>query len=208
MLLLFLVALTVWIVRPSWLMLLWLISIPLLAPIMVFGSGINDTEGMLAFLFQIWGVFQRVFIVIVIYQLFIKKRKLSKGLSSFLIPCGLLCLYFIFHNGIRHFDAITLYQNIAGACYYFLPILVMMLDKRVRPNLKAVFGVLVFIIAVQIVMVPLNLEGIVVYTMRYQDEVFLQEELGLVSGTFSQSNALADFLSIMYLFVCRQKYFS
>lgn len=202
MTLLFIFAFFIWIVRPSWLMLLWLVTIPILAPLMILNSGINDTEGLLGFLLQLWGVFQRLFLIIVFYQLFFKHKVLPKGLSTFLIPCGLLCVYFLFHNGIRHFDATALYQNIAGACYHFLPILVMILDKRVRPNLKAVFGVLVLIVAIQLVMVPFNLEGIVVYTMRYQDKTFLQEELGLVSGTFSQSNALADFLSVMYLFLC------
>ena len=199
---LFILALVCWIFRPSWLMLLWLISIPLLAPILVLRMGIQTTEELLEFLFQIWGVFQRVFIIIVIYQLVIKKKKMPKGISVFLIPCGFLCVYLIFHHVIRHFDAVLLYRDVAGAIYCFLPILVMMLDKEVRPKLNQLFGVLVFIVVVQLFFVPLNLEGIVVYTMRYQDNLFLQEELGLVSGTFSQSNALADFLSVAYLFIC------
>ena len=202
MIFLFLLALVIWLLRPSWLMPLWLVAIPVLAPILVFRSGIQNTEDLLNFIFSIWGVFQRIFIIIVLYQLLIKKKKIPGGIRSFMIPCGLLCIYFIFHNGIRHLNIYTLYQNIAGTCYYILPILVMMLDKDVRPKLNVIFGILIFIIALQIIMVPFNLKGIVVYIMRYQDKVFLQEELGLVSGTFSQSNALADFLSVAYLFIC------
>lgn len=202
MIILFVLALIVWIFRPSWLMLLWLISIPILSPILVFRAGLNDPDEVHSFLLSIWGAFQRVFIIIVLYQIIIKRKRFPKGISTVFIPCVLLCLYFIIHNGVRHFDLAALYQNIAGALYYVLPILVMVMDKNVRPKLKSVFTVLLIIISIQIVMVPLNLEGIVVYTMRYQDKFFLQEELGLVSGTFIQSNALADFLSIAYLFIC------
>ena len=202
MLIFFILVIVCWILRPAWLMLLWLISIPILAPILVLHMGIQTTEELEGFLHLIWGVFQRVFIIIVLYQLVFKKIRLPKGVSVFLIPWALLCIYFIFHHVIRHFDMVSLYRDVAGACYYFLPILVMMLDKEVRPKLNQIFGVLIIILIVQIFIVPLNLEGIVVYTMRYQDKIFLQEELGLVSGTFSQSNALADFLSIAYLFIC------
>lgn len=199
---LFLLALAIWLLRPSWLMPFWLISIPILAPILAFRSGIQNTEDLLVFIFSIWGAFQRAFVVIVAYQLIIKKKKIPRDIQKFIIACGLLCIYLLFHNVIRHFDIISLYRDVAGVCYCFLPILVMILDKDVRPKLSVIFGVILFIIAIQIIMVPFNLEGIVVYTMRYQDRIFLQEELGLVSGTFSQSNALADFLSIVYLFVC------
>jgi len=168
----------------------------------VFRAGLNDPDEVQSFLLSIWGVFQRVFVIIVAYQLVIKRKRFPKGLSAVLTPCGLLCLYFIFHNGVRNFDLAALYQNIAGALYYVLPVLVMVMDKNVRPKLKSVFIVLLIIISIQIVMVPFNLEGIIIYTMRYQDRNFLQEGVGLASGTFSQSNALADFLSIAYLFVC------
>lgn len=198
----FLIALAIWVIRPSWLMPFWLISIPVLAPILVFRSGIQNTDELLNFIFGIWGAFQRVFIVIVVYQLIVKKRNIPKEARVFMIPCVFLCVYFIFHNVVRHFNLTSLYRDVAGACYYFLPILVMILDKEVRPKLKDILGILIFIIAIQIIMVPLNLEGVIVYTMRYQDRFFLQEELGLVSGTFSRSNALADFLSIAYLFIC------
>lgn len=182
-------------------MLLWLISIPILAPIFVLNSGISDPDDLLITITQIWGPFQRVFVIIVLYQLLFNKKKLPKGMSSFLIPCGILCLYLVFHNGVRHFDLVELYKSVSGACYFSLPILAMVMDGRVRPKLSFVFWALVFIIVIQIIMIPFNLEGVMVYPIQYQSEIFLKEELGLVSGTFNRSNALADFLSIAYLFI-------
>lgn len=199
---LFFLAIAVWIIRPSWLMVLWLISIPILAPLLSIYLGIDHPEDIEVFLHTVWGVFQRVFVVIVLYKLFCCKKKIPKGMSVFLIPCGFLCLYFVLHNVVRHFDMVEFYKNVAGACYNFLPILVMVLDERVRPKLSVVFGVLIFIVSIQLVMIPFNLEGVMVYPILYQDHIFLREELGLVSGTFHKANSLADFLSIAYLFVC------
>lgn len=182
-------------------MILWLITIPLLAPLLTFNSGIDYPEDLEDFLHTLWGGFQRVFVIVVLYQLVYNKKKFPKGMSSFLIPCGFLCVYFVLHNVVRYFDAVEFYKNASSACYFFLPILAMIMDERVRPKLSSILWVLIFVIAIQLVMIPFNLEGIVVYPIQYQSYIFLKEELGLVSGTFYRSNALADYLSIAYLFI-------
>ena len=205
--LLFLVILITYLVRPSWLMILWLITVPLLCPILIPYTGISNSEEMLQYIWLLWGVFNRAFLLIVIYLLILKKRKLPQNIHLLFIIWSILAGYFVFHNIISHFDIAIIYQNAMGALYVCMPMLVMLLDPRTRPNINLFFGSIILIIAVQFIMIPFNMEGIIAYPLRYQESEFVRMELGLVSGTFTRSNALADFVSIAYMFIALDYFF-
>lgn len=199
-LLIFIGIILLYFLRPSWLMLSWIILIPLLGPIIIPFTGITDSEMALQFLWLLWGVYNRAFLLIVLFLIFLKKRKFPGNILLFIKPWAILAVYFVIHSILTHFDISIIYQNVIGALYTSLPMMVMILDPKTRPTITYFFGVIVLILMIQLVMIPFNMEGIIAYPIRYQEREYVQMEMGLVSGTFTRSNAMADFVSIAYLF--------
>ena len=201
-LLLTIVALLIYAIKPSWLMLLWLITVPFLCPFMVLQANIVDFEDAQSFNWLIWGVYNRVFLVIIVYELIVRKSRLPKNLlSSLIFPWFLLSVFLIIHNLITNLELKTIYENVVGALYTISPMVVMILNKKVRPKLTQVYFVVVVIIIVQLIWLPLNMEGVFAYMSRYQEIAINKDEASLAPGTFTRSNVLADFSSIVFLFI-------
>ena len=201
-LLLTVLALFVYAVKPSWLMLLWLITVPFLSPVMVLKANIVDFAEAQSFNWFIWGVYNRVFLLIILYELIVRRSHLPIDILSYLFyPWVFLCFFFVIHNLISHFDLKTIYENIVGVIYTISPMAVMLLNKEARPKLKQVYFVVVTIIVVQLIWIPLNMQGIFAYVSKYQEIAVNKDEALLMPGTFTRSNVLADFSSIVFLFI-------
>ena len=195
-------ALLIYAVKPSWLMLLWLITEPFLCPFLVLQANIVDFEEVQSFNWHIWGVYNRVFLVIIVYELIVRKARFPRNmLSSLIFPWFLLSVFLIIHNLITHLELKTIYENVVGALYTISPMAVMILNKEVRPKLKQVYFVVITIIIVQLIWLPLNMEGVFAYMSRYQEIAINKDEAFLTPGTFTRSNVLADFSSIVFLFI-------
>lgn len=199
-LILFVAAFALYIVRPSWLMLLWLISEPLLAPFMVIYSGVADYEEQLQLVWGLWGVFNRLFILILLIEI-VRGHHLTRKIKPLIAPIVVLCVYLLVHNLITHFNPPTIIREWLFVFYTVLPLFVFLLNKKLWPSLKSMVLVVFIVCIVQIVFIPLNLSGVFAYTGRYMELVQGTTESALVSGTFIRSNSLADYLSIVYLFI-------
>lgn len=181
---------------------LWLITIPLIAPFLVLRAGIDDFEEVQEFLWPLWSTYNRFFVIIILYRLIFKKERFSQRISYFMYPWLALCIFLFFHNIITQFDLSVIYQNSVGALYAVSPMALFLLDKRTRPSLKQIYATTIIILLVQLVWLPLNMEGVFAYMSRYQEIVLNADEASLLPGTFARSNGMADFVSIVFLFIC------
>ena len=170
-LILLLLAFLLYIFKPSWLMSLWLITIPLIAPFLVLRAGIDDLEEVQEFLWPLWSTYNRFFVIIILYRLIFKKERFSQRISYFMYPWLALCIFLFFHNIITQFDLSVIYQNSVGALYAVSPMALFLLDKRTRPSLKQIYATTIIILLVQLVWLPLNMEGVFAYMSRYQEIV-------------------------------------
>lgn len=199
-LILFVFAFALYLVKPSWLILLWLISEPLLAPFIVIYSGAVDIEDQLSLVWGMWSVFNRLFILILLFEI-IRGHKLTKSIKPILTPVIVLCIYFVLHNLVTVFSPVAIIHNWLFVFYSILPLLVFLLNKEIWPNLKAMFWVVLIVCIIQVVFIPLNLSGVFAYSGRYVELAKETTEASLVAGTFIRSNAMADYLAVVYLFI-------
>jgi hypothetical protein len=200
---LFLTILAVFIyaVKPSWLMLLWLITVPFLCPFFVLQANIVDFEKVQSFNWLIWGVYNRVFLLIILFELVFRRKRNFKSLKVVLYSWLLLAFYLVIHNLITHPEIKTIYENVVGALYTISPMVVMFLNRNARPKLRQLYVVSIIIIVVQLIWLPLNMEGLFAYMSRYQEIAINKDEATLMPGTFTRSNVLADVVSIIFLFI-------
>ena len=180
---------------------LWLITTPLLAPFMVLRAGIDDFEEVQQFLWSIWGTYNRIFLMLIIFEMVKHKRKLPHNLAFIIKPWGFLCIFLIVHNLITHFDLSVIYQNAIGALYATTPMLLFLVNKRAIPNLKQLYITVLIVILIQLIWLPLNMQGLFAYMSRYQEIISNADEASLLPGTFARSNGLADYVSIVFLFI-------
>lgn len=180
---------------------LWLITIPLIAPFLVLRAGIDDFEEVQEFLWPLWSTYNRFFLLIILYNFIFKKKRFPKGISFFMYPWLALCVFLIFHNIFTHFDLSTIYQNTIGALYAASPVALFLIDKKTRPSLNQIYITILIILLVQLIWLPLNMDGIFAYMSRYQELIHNSDEASLMPGTFPRSNSMADFVSIAFLFV-------
>lgn len=197
---LMIVGLLVYFVKPSWLMLLWLISTPLLGPFIVLFSGVTDFADQQMLVWNLWGVFNRVFLLIIVIELF-KGHKFPKRVTKLVIPVLCLFAYFVIHNFLTHFYLSTIIRNIVYIIYALVPLCVFLLNDKVWPSIKEVYIVVVIVCLVQLVFIPLNLQGFSAYSGKYQELINGGNQTILLSGTFTRSNMMGDYLSIVYLFI-------
>lgn len=205
-LILFITAFTLYLVKPSWLMLLWLISEPLLGPFIVLFSGVTDFEEQQMLVWGLWGVYNRLFLLILIVE-FIRGHKLQRKIT-YLFP-SILCIftYFIFHNIVTFFSPNTIIREWLYIIYAIVPLLVFLMNKKIWPSLKAVFIVVIIVCTIQLLFIPLNMSGIYAYSGRYIEILNSTIESGMVPGTFTRSNMMADYLAVVY-FLITLDYFS
>lgn len=198
-LLLFMVVLLVYFIRPSWSFLLGLITTPLLAPFMVLYSGIGDFQEQQSYVWALWGVFNRAYLLIILFEVFVRRKKLSSNLKVLIAPGIILSFFLVFHNVVNHFDLSTMYGLLIGLVYTVPPMVVLMLNKEAWPSIKSLYWVVFIIYAIEIIWIPLNLMGVFAYSARYQE--LISGELDMICGTFTRSNMLADYVAFTYFFL-------
>ena len=197
------IALIVYCFKPSWIMTLWLITVPLLAPIIVLKNlPAGDADAVYTFLNSIWGLFNRLFLLIIGYELLIKRHRIPTNVIGLFKVLLLLIVYLVIHNIITHFDITILYQNIVSVVYVLSPLFVFLLNKDSRPHLKHLYVAIIVVYIVQLIWIPLNQEGIFAYAARFEEILENHDEAALMPGTFIRSNGMSDYVAITYLFIC------
>lgn len=196
---LFFLILLVYFVRPSWVLLLWLITTPFLAPIMVLYSDISDFQDVQSYVWGIWGIYNRAYLLIILFELFVRGSNLRGNFKPLLVPAAILAFYLTVHNLATYPNFMKIFGHYMGIIYTVPPLLALMLNKKMWPSFKSIFWVLIIVYLIEILWIPLNANGVYAYVARYQE--LLKGELLLTCGTFTRSNMLADYVAITYFFV-------
>mgnify|MGYP002523018246 CR=1 FL=1 len=201
MLILYLITILLYYFRPSWIFLLWLITEPILAPVMTLYMGITGYDDTASFIYPLIQGYSRVFLLICLFLIAVKRKIPQSSVKSFIFPWAILLVYLILHSIFIHFDLLIIYGNAFPPLYSSVPLFLFLLDKRTRPSYKHLYWVIMFIYIVELIWIPMNLNGIYAYVGRY--EVFFNDpqESVLMPGTFLRSNNLADFVAITFFFV-------
>lgn len=187
-------------VKPSWIMPIWLITEPIILPIVVFFMGITDAEESELIIWTMFYNFNRAFLFILVYEI-IKKRFHPTGNFRYLLSSLLaLSVYFVIHNILTHFDLAIIKEHIFSAIYSITPLAVF-IKKESWPKLKYLLYVAISVIIVQVVWLQLNQNGIFAYIFLYGELAKGVEDVWFMSGTFMRANALADYISLIYLYI-------
>ena len=200
-LILFILTIILYIFKPSWIAIMWLISEQLLAPIIVLILGISDFDSTHDFVYSLNHSYSRPFICIILFILIFRNTRIQRDVLKVLLPWIFLATYLLFHSLIHHTDLFGLYGNPISALYSSTPLYMLLWDNATRPNLKHLFVTIIIIYAVQLIWLPLNADGIYAYMGRYEELLKNTEEIGLMPGSFLRSNHLANFVGITYFFV-------
>lgn len=194
-----LVGLLIYFIKPNYLFIFWMMVYPLLCPIFCLLGGFNDLDSAQEFIYKVNGNIAYLYILL-IFILFVKKNKRLSKAKGILQTLGLLCVFFIFHSALTYFSGISLYLNIKGALYLILPMLLLIMDERVRPKLKHLYVTAIIILLFQVVFVYLNFMGIRAYVAWYEYSMMFPEFMNLATGTFLQSNSMSDYVATIILF--------
>lgn len=197
---LMLVAFAIYVIKPRWLLLLWLISTPLLGPFVVLFSGVTDFVEQQQIVWNLWGVFNRVYLLAIVIEI-VKGKKFYKSISPILPAVIILVFYIAIHNLITHFYPSAIIREIISIVYTLVPLFILLLNKEMWPSLKELYIVAFIICVVQLIFIPLNLQGIFAYSGRYFEMIQGGVQSHLMPGSFTRSNMMGDYLSVIYLFV-------
>lgn len=187
-------------VKPSWIMPIWLITEPIILPIVVFFMGITDAEESELIIWTMFYNFNRAFLFILVYEIIKKRFHPTGNFKSLLSSLLALSVYFVIHNILTHFDLIIIKEHVFSAIYSITPLAVF-IKKESWPKLKYLLCVAIFVIIVQVVWLQLNQNGIFAYIFLYGELAKGVEDVWFMSGTFMRANAMADYISLIYLFI-------
>lgn len=201
-LILFFIVIGCYLVKPELLMPLWLITTPIIVPILVLYAGIVDADTAQEVVWSLWTVFNRAFLLIILYEVLIRRARIRQKFVTILLPLLALCIYIIMHGLFFNFDLGSMYHNLTQVLYVLSLLIVFLLNNNTWPKLSHLFITCCIILIIQLVWIPLNLDGIFAYVSRYELYVLNPEEASLMPGSFLKSNMLSDFVSIVYLFIC------
>ena len=179
---------------------IWLITEPIILPIVVFFMGITDADESQQIIWTMFYNFNRAFLFILIYEIIKKRFHPTGNFKSLLSSLFALSVYFVIHNILTHFDLIIIKEHVFSAIYSITPLAVF-IKKESWPKLKYLLCVAIFVIIVQVVWLQLNQNGIFAYIYLYGELAKGVEDVWFMSGTFMRANAMADYISLIYLFI-------
>lgn len=194
------VGLSLYFYKPKWVVIFWLLTIPILLPMFCLFGGVLSMDDVSGLYLSTHGHFSILFFILIIIEVF--KNNLLK-LPMVYISLVVLSLYFLIHNIITHFDASVVISNIFEATFVIFPLLYLKINKDNIPSLKLFISTLLFLIIFEFAFCVLNLVDIYPYMAMYLDTSYdkLGVGVGLVKGTFVSANSLSDFITTLYLFI-------
>ena len=193
------IALGIYCLRPHFLFLFWMMTWPLLCPLFCLFGGLYDVESANSFLYIVPEFFSYAYLLIFLLQIGRKGKKILKA-KRLLISFVVLSFFFLIHSCVTHFDAQSIYLNIKSIIYLLLPMFVMIMDEKTRPNPKQLYIVALFILIIETFFVFLNYSGIRAYIAWYQAVIEFPEGATLATGTFLGSPRLADYTATLFCF--------
>ena len=198
--------LLVYLYRPKWLFLYWIIVEPVLYPIGCILLSISDyTDLQESF---VWNtVARRNLLFIVFIFEFIKNRNsnISK-LENLILAFVLMSMGIFFQKMAMGGDFNDSWSLVINNASSLLSIILLLSYKELRPTLKSLKAVIVLLFCYELLWIILNLNGIYPF-IAIQKGYYISElgydkeiESNLFMGSFLRFNKLSNFLTSIYLF--------
>lgn len=194
------VAFVIYLTKPHFLFLYWLLSIPIFAPFVALLGGVTDPDSTSELLWRISGFYTYLYMLILINEVVFRKRKL-KGMNSIWASIIVLAIYFVFLRLATCFSSQALYLDIKSLLCTVLPMIIMSINSQTRPKENQLFYIVVFLFVIELLCVCLNVKGIYVYVASYYNLLYDYDQEGLFSGSFYRANGLGDYFCVIYLFI-------
>lgn len=189
--------------RPNILCLYWLSLQPIVMPLFVllFARDL-DTESFEKLYFSYPVGVNYLFILILLKKLTQKKFP-GFIVKSILLPIALIVVFLIVQGIFTHFSLSSIIRNSLLSFNTVCPLLLLIIEKRLRPNSIALKKFVIFVVGLQVLFCILNIFGVTAYPLLNQEESFANH---LISGTFGRYNHMTNYLTTLYLFITYDYY--
>ena len=181
-------------------MLYWMVTYPILIPILCFICGISTDEDTYMVIHHFPGTFMYLNLWIFIDSVLLKGKKIQGLRSVFLTAC-ILVVFYIYHTIALSINDFTyIYLNVKSVAVFVLSFLVLAINEQIRPDEKELNKLVSKLVIIQAVGVLLNFAGVRFYRATFTTvrEAFEAN----YSGTFQSGQALGDFMAVLFLLVC------
>lgn len=194
----FVAGLWVYYKRPRWFFFYWMLTYPILMPVLCMLSGNKSIESTFSFVYKYPLSFMYLNIWVLIDTIIIKGRNGAK-IGNALLMLSILVIYFVIDSIVTKAGFTFAYSYIKGAVMSSMPIIILALNKSTRPLPKELNHMLFFLIIVESLAAILNIAGVRFYTATYQGHASQQS---LMTGTYPSSQPFGNLIAILYLYIC------
>ncbi len=208
-LLVLVIGLIIYKIRPRYVVLFWMTWQPFLIPLLVFLFGAYNPEDD-ALIRVAVNVTSTLFLFFTLVFLeILRGRKVGDG-KHVVRQWTILYLYILLMTCATHFSSSVLIMHLIDTISLVFPfVYLFMIDEAKRPTLHELAVFSITLIGIEAIAVYLNTKGFYFYMSAYLNENFRTangEYVNLVSGTFQRFNALTNYLTTLYLYISLQYY--
>lgn len=195
----FIFGLIVYIRRPQWYFIYWMITYPILIPFLCFICAISTEEDTSTVIHHYSNSFMYLNLLI-LADTFFKNTEKKYNLNGVLFSVVLLCLYYLFHSFLVDGGLSYVYYNIKDVIVAFLPFLIIATNKKIRPDKDVLCRLFGGLLMLEFIGVLLNLSGI--YFYRAYSPQLVQVSESNIPGTLFAAQSLGNIVSALYLYQC------
>lgn len=214
LLLLILIGIAIYFVKPKYFFLYWLSIQPYILPVffLLFASDFTPVaDKFLPLYFD----FPSRLSTLMIFLFFFSCVRSGKGIQQLVflfLSIFLLTLFMVVQNIVVGFSVKALYANGKSILWIIIPLALLIIDKRVRPSRDSFVRYMMAFVCIQLSFCIFNLLGFTIY-----GEVTGGFDKHLICGTFARYNHMANYLTVFFFIltyecfgcknITRKKYF-
>lgn len=190
-----LVGLTIYFVKPKLFFIYWLSIQPVFIPFfyILFKSSFTPFQDKL---YPVYTGFAELFsylILILSFFSILKTKRVIRKVGVIIIPVVLLLLFLIIQNITVGFHINALSLNVRKVLWSVAPFLLLISNEKVRPKRATFVNYIYFFVSLQLFFCCLNLFGFRIYDILIESYA-----ASLVCGTFAGFNVMANHLAIFF----------
>lgn len=192
--------------KPLWVVFYWLMIPCVVLPLFTFLTFSVSKDVMTQMVNSTFVGTRNLFLVLLVLS-FIKRGEFPK-MYRLLLMLGIISLYFMFHSTIFLSGFGILWGNISEVVSQILPLLYFYNERKHLPSVNSLFKFIVVLLGIELFCVLLNSFGLYFYLSAYVPDFTVSEtgrivfdDESLISGTFTRYNAMANYITTIYLFV-------
>lgn len=198
------VGMYIYFAQPQRFFLYWLSIQPFVLPIIFvfFGGSMMPIEDnyMPKLYFSYQNTFSGLMLLLFCVS-YVRNKEKTKFLKVIQFPLLFILSFITFQHLLVGFRLGTLYHNVIDVLWSCAPFILLLIDKRVRPNREKLIRFIKIFVLVQFLFSVLNLFGFRIYGVI--SGIFDDE---LICGTFTRYNHMTNYLAVFF-YVLSNEYF-